>query len=115
LTESRHQGMEHEFIAKIKRYVEKHHRWLKNKYLVTTGVFVLWMILIDSNNVYIQISRVFQIKDLNKDIAYYEREIVLTNKEKKALFQNGEYLEKFVRERYWMKRDDEEVFIFSDK
>lgn len=107
--------MEREIVIKIREFIEKHQKWLKNKYLVTLGVFIIWMLLIDSNSVYIQVGRMFQIKDLNKDIAYYEREIILTNKEKKALFENGEYLEKFVREHYWMKRDDEEVFIFSDK
>lgn len=46
--------------------------------------------------------------------AYFQSEIEKSKKERSELFGNKDNLEKFGREKYLMKRDDEDIFILVD-
>ena len=58
------------------------------------------------------------IKQYNKvraEHAYYQQQIETARKEYNELFSNDRNLEKFAREKYLMKRDDEEVFVIVNE
>lgn len=54
-----------------------------------------------------------QLNKLETEKAYYMKEITKTSTELEELTKNPKTLEKFAREKYFMKKDNEEVFVFT--
>ncbi|MCU0459533.1 MAG: hypothetical protein MUE37_10660 [Bacteroidales bacterium] len=85
--------------------------WMKNKYILTILVFLVWIILLDPNNL---ISRVREIKTRNRlqqEKEYYMARIEEDRRKLNELRTSNENLEKYAREQYRMKRPDEDLFI----
>jgi len=88
--------------------------WLKNKYLLTLAGFVVWMLFFDDRDFYITCFRQRQeLNDLRTSKQYYERQISATRKELDQLKINAFTIEKYAREKYLMKRDNEDLFIIE--
>ena len=83
----------------------------KNKYIVTTVVFFVWILVFDKNNLLSQIELVKKLHQLKEDQKYYELQIKQDEKDIQELLTNPETLEKFAREKYLMKRDSEDIFL----
>lgn len=84
---------------------------IKNKYFITILVFSIWMTLIDKNNIISQIKLSNELGDLQRKKEYYLKEI---DKDKQAIYElntNINTLEKFAREKYLLKRENEDIFI----
>lgn len=88
-------------------------KYFHNKYWNVFLFFLVWMIFVDNDNFYRQIQRKIQVRKIQKEIIYYEKQLIETKKEEKALNENNAYFEKFVREKYFLKKSNEDVFIFS--
>lgn len=89
-------------------------RILKNKYLITLVVFVVYILFFDQNSLIKRAQAARDISDLKKEIQYY-RSAIMTDKAKiDALNSSLENLETFAREEYLMKRADEEIFIIKE-
>lgn len=86
-------------------------KWLTNKYLITSLVFMAYMIFADKNNVIEQYKLQNQFVKVKREHAYYEEQIRVARLQKEELFSNSKNLETFARERYYMKRDNEDVFV----
>lgn len=85
--------------------------WMKNKYILTLLVFLVWIILLDPNNL---ISRVREVKTRNRlerEKEYYMGRIEEDRRKLNELRTSNENLEKYAREQYRMKRPDEDLFI----
>lgn len=88
---------------------------LKNKFfLVIIGLFV-WLLYFDRNDVFTQLDLVSKCNKLNNEKEYYIAEIEKNKKEIIELQTNKESLETFAREKYLMKRDNEDVFVITQK
>lgn len=85
--------------------------WLKNKYMIALIVFAVWVLFFDRNDILTQTERRSELQDLQQSKAYYEQEISLTNKELRQLDSNPALLEKYAREKYFMKKPNEELFV----
>lgn len=74
-------------------------------------VFGIWMLFFDQNNFFFQssISRELHQLEARKRVYIHQNDLLRAQKE--SLFGNIENLEKLAREKYLMKRDDEEVFL----
>ena len=87
---------------------------LKNKYILTAGAFAVWMLFFDNRDV---ITTHFrhraELNRLQESKAYYQNEISKTKKELEQLKSDPRVLEKYAREKYRMKKDDEELFVIS--
>ena len=88
-------------------------RIITNKYLIAVAVFVVMMVFFDENNLFVQFDRKRQLNELLTQKAYYEKQIDTTNRELNELQKSPESVEKFVREHYMMKRDNEDVFVVT--
>ena len=89
--------------------------WLKNKYSITFLIFLLWVAFIDQNNLITQYQYRQQLDELETEKAYFVKEILRTKTELEELSTNPKSLEKFAREKYYMRKDNEEVFVFTTK
>ena len=90
-------------------------KYLKNKYILTLIVFVIWILLFDSNSLIDRFSQVKNLRQLERDKIYYLERIEEDSKKLKELETDKETLEKFAREQYLMKKEDEEIFVIIDE
>ncbi|NOX85592.1 MAG: septum formation initiator family protein, partial [Chlorobi bacterium] len=84
---------------------------LLNKYFYTGLVFLIWMSFFDQDNFIEQYHLTQTLNDLRNKKQYYLQEIAKNKQKIKLLETDSAYLEKFAREKYYMKKDDEEVFV----
>ena len=82
-----------------------------NKFLVTGIAFAAWMVFFDQNNWTAQKERNNALKDTERNIAYLNEEIADLEKEYLELTTNPERLEQYAREKYKMKKDNEDIYI----
>jgi cell division protein DivIC len=88
--------------------------WLKNKYLISFAAFCAIILFFDKNDIFTQINRHNELKELQKSKQYYTTRIAAERKESEALKTNPAVVEKIAREKYLMKRDNEELFLVPE-
>jgi cell division protein FtsB len=88
---------------------------IKNKYLITTIALIVWIGFFDKNDVRTQIEFKKEVKRLEEERKYYANEIRSITSDLRELNTNPKTLEKFAREKYYMKRDNEEIFVLVEK
>jgi cell division protein FtsB len=84
-----------------------------NKYLITGIAFAIWMMFFDRNDLPSQIRRsseLYKMKQNQKNMALL---IANTEKELQLLKTNPKTLEKYAREKFLMKKDNEDVYIVT--
>ena len=89
--------------------------WLKivsNKYLLISLLFAVWMLFLDNYSYMDQRQINKQIDELQDNKKYYQDEIKKDNQSIKLL-KNQDQVEKYAREKYYMKRENEEVYIIE--
>ena len=87
--------------------------WLKNKYLITALGFIAWMLFMDRNDLPTQWKRVQELRTLQQSEKNMDKQISETKQELELLKTNPSTLEKYAREKYMMKRDNEDLYIIS--
>jgi cell division protein FtsB len=86
--------------------------WLRNPYVISISFFAAWMLFFDENNFAVQWKRRCDVEVLSAKIDFYEKGIKETRHELKELTTNPETQEKFAREHYYMKHDNEDIYVF---
>jgi len=89
--------------------------FLKNFYVVSLIIFVIWMTFFDSNDWINRFRMSYKLRTLKNEMKYYEEKIKEVEKDKKELMGNDELLEKFAREKYLMKKPGEDIFVIEKK
>jgi cell division protein FtsB len=92
----------------INRYLKP----FKNIFILILVVFAVWMLFFDANSWLIHHELNTEIENLENEKEYYIKEIEKDKKDLKKL-STDEGLEKFAREEYYMKRDNEEIYIIE--
>jgi len=83
----------------------------KNKYFIVSFAFVVWMIFFDKNDLFSQHQYKQQVNKLKQERDFYQKETDRVRKDLDELTSNPQKLEKFAREKYLMRRDNEDVFV----
>jgi len=86
---------------------------LTNKYLLAIAAFLVWMFFFERNDVLSQFERVRHSNELKKMEEKKVLEITETRKELGLLKTNAQTIEKYAREKYLMKKDNEDLFIVA--
>ncbi|MDD2257082.1 MAG: septum formation initiator family protein [Bacteroidales bacterium] len=94
-----------EFWKKIQPYL--------NKYVVTIGLFVIFILFVDENNIIRRIQLKREIRALKSEIRQYEALRDTSVQRLEDLKAGKSELERIAREDYLMKRPNEEVFIIE--
>ena len=87
----------------------------RNIFFLTGLAFAVWMLFFDESNMLVQYSHLKELRALNTKRGFYKTEIAKVEKQYHELTTNAETQEKFARENYMMKKDNEEVFIIVEK
>lgn len=93
----------------------KEKKWFKfftNTYILVLTLFVIWMLFFDTNSFLIHRELQQEINKLEEQKEYLKKEI---EKDKKQLneLKDPKALEKYAREKYYMKKDGEEIFLIE--
>jgi len=91
---------------------KKHIKPFKNLFVIATIAFTIWMLFFDANSWLIHYELNKDINDLNNEKEYYKNEIKKDKKAIKAL-STEDGIEKLAREKYYMKKDNEEIYIIE--
>jgi len=84
---------------------------LRNKYIAALTGFVVLMLFIDHNDFFVQMDRRRQLNDLLASKRFYEQQIEQTKKNLSDLQNNSAALERYAREKFLLKRDNEDLFL----
>ena len=93
----------------------KDKRWFKflsNKYVWVLLFFSTWMIFLDNYSYFDHRFLDKQINELEDNKIYYQEEIKKDQQNIKQL-KNAEQIEKYAREKYYMKKDSEDIYIIE--
>lgn len=97
------------------KLTEKIPALFRNKFFFLFLGYFIYLLFFTQNTLISQVKLALQLRELNKEEAYYTREIAKVKKEQKELFSGIEQMEKYARENYWMKRDSEDLYIFMEE
>ena len=90
-------------------------KFFRNFYFITSFLFLVWMLFFDSNDFITQYQMNKTLSNLEEEKEHYLEKMEEVQQDRKELMSNAELLEKFAREKYLMKRPNEDVFIIVAK
>ncbi len=93
----------------------KKNKWFKrlsNKYFLILVVFAAWMFYFDTNSFFVHQELSNEIKELENNKEYFQKEIT-NDKEFIEKLKDENEMEKFARETYYLKKENEEIFIIE--
>ncbi|WP_121352480.1 FtsB family cell division protein [Flavisolibacter nicotianae] len=85
--------------------------FFRNKYLLTLAGFVVWILFFDKNDLFTQMERNRNLREIEKSKEYYTKKIEESKKFSEDIQSNAAAIEKFAREKYLMKRENEDLFL----
>ncbi len=88
--------------------------YLKNKYVIISLAFALWVCFFDQNNLFFHYELGEQKEELETKKEHYQKSI----DNSKSLLRNlsdSVYVEKYAREMFRMKKKNEDLFVIIEK
>ena len=86
-------------------------KYINNKYFYTGMVFVVWWIFFDQESLIVQYDLAKIKLGLESQKEYYEDEISKDQQSIETLQNDTLELEKYAREKYLMKKGNEDVYV----
>ena len=99
----------------MKHFFLKIWPWLKNKYALTILLFAIWILFFDQNNMVDRLKMSGEIRQLEEDRQYYKEQIDKDSTRLHELTTDKDNLEKYAREQFLMKKENEDVFVVIEK
>ncbi|MCY1532604.1 hypothetical protein D9M68_678870 [compost metagenome] len=85
--------------------------FFSSKYSLAIAGFVVWMMFFDRNDMISQYEYRTEVNKLRLEKDFYVTETASVKKDLAELDSNLNSIEKFAREKYFMKKDNEDIFI----
>ena len=95
------------------KFVRRIPPFIYNKYFLATSLFVVWMLFFDRNDFFTQMARKRELAEIEQNKDYFAQKISEGKKFSRDMRSNADAVEKFVREKYLMKRDNEDLFLIQ--
>lgn len=90
-------------------------KFFRSFYFQTAALFLVWMLFFDSNDFIKQYQMGQKLQELEDDKEFYLERIAEVQKDRTELLSNPALLEKFAREKYYMRRPSEDIFIIVEE
>ncbi len=84
-------------------------------YVISTLILFCWLAFFDRSNLIKQAEMQWQLNEVKDEIEYYENELKKVREEEKDVLGSPASMEKYAREKYFLKRDGETVFVLVDE
>lgn len=89
--------------------------FFKRFYFLIGGTFLIWMMLFDSSDFFTQYQLRRKLQNLKKEKIFYLKGVKKLRKDNEALVNDQDECERFAREKYLMKKRQEDVYIVVDE
>lgn len=90
-------------------------RFFRSYYFISSFLLLFWMCCCD-NDSFIDLYKSHQkLSEMREKEAYYQKKIEEVKKDRRQLMEDEELVEKFAREKYLMKRPEEDLFVVVEK
>ena len=86
-------------------------KFLRNRYAALAGAFIIYISFIDTHDLITQIGHRHKLRQIHQEMEYLQDQIDLAGKQSEELSSDKVMLEKYAREQYRMKRENEEIFV----
>ncbi len=86
----------------------------RHKYLITVAAFLVIIVFLDENSLIRRAGHRKEIHALTEEIEKYRKQYEEDTRMLKELTANPEAMEKIAREKYLMKKPNEDIFIFEE-
>lgn len=96
-------------LVKVWDFIKRH------KYLIVLIVFTVHIVFFDENNLIVRFQNRMTISKLQKEIDHYNNEYNKSTKMIESIEDDPQSFEKIARERYLMKKDNEDIYIIEEK
>ena len=87
---------------------------IKNFYVLSLILFAIWMLVFDQDRVLVQAKKVSVNQELKREVKYYQDKIKKSNEELSGLMNDPEKLVKLAREKYYMHKKTEDVYVIEE-
>lgn len=98
------------YFAAVK-ILERIPAWLRDRHSVAVLGLLCWIAFFDRNDAWTTFKNWRELARMNEQREFYQQEITRSKEQIIELSSNKRLLEKFARERYLMKRDNEDIFV----
>ncbi len=88
---------------------------LRNKYLMAVLVFLVWLLIFDNNSLIDRVKYLNTLHEMKDEKQYYLERIDEDSRRLNELKTDRDNLEKFAREEYFMKKENEDVFVIVEE
>ncbi len=88
---------------------------LKNRYVLVALFMITWLGFFDRYNFIKRWQDNRDMRRVEQESEYYKKQIAEIRKKSAEFDRNKESMERFARERYYMKKDKEDVYIIEDE
>ena len=85
----------------------------KNRYILSTVILLFTLLIIDDTTIFKMFKMKTELFDIKKENIKKQNEILNIKTKTKQLTTNKFALEKFAREHYLMKKQDEVIYVFD--
>ncbi|MFC2115277.1 septum formation initiator family protein [Bacteroidota bacterium] len=86
-------------------------RSLRNKYLIAIMILLVWLLVFDRNSLIDRVKYIHSLHKLEDEKQYYIERIDEDSRRLTELKTDKDNLEKFAREQYFMKKENEDIFV----
>lgn len=86
-----------------------------NKYWISIGVLFVLLAFVDQYNFRAHYKLIKELRTLKKEKAFFKEEIEKDSTLYQDLFEDDANLEKFAREKYKMKKSNEDIFLIIEE
>lgn len=87
----------------------------RNKYYITIGLFVAVVGFLDENSLVRRVKNKREISNLQEEINKYKAEYEESTERLNELMENPAAMEKVAREKYLMKKPNEDIYVFEEE
>ena len=98
-------------MINYKQIIQKIPKYFRNQYFIVIVLFIIWILFFDNYNLIRQNRIKKDIKELEENKLFYTKEIKKDSIEFQDLLNNKEKREKFAREKFLMKKENEDIYI----
>ena len=98
----------------MKQLLNRLPKWARSFYFLAALFFLIWMLFFDSNDIFTQTKSKKKLKELEEEKEYYLDKIEEVKENREALLNDEELLERIAREKYFMKKEGEDVFVVTE-
>ncbi len=90
-------------------------KFVRNFYFISGSFFLIWMLFIDSNDLVSQVQLKSKVGELESRKEYYTENIKQVSEQYQQRINDPDLIEKFAREKYFMKKNNEDIFIVVEE